>query len=172
MSNRPTSTIPTKMAQTLQSDLSKIGVKLKLLDATPADFYAKYMPGSDRGQARGVGPRTRPAGARTGTGTPRCPSSSPLFSGPPSYPPVGSNFGFYNNPTVNALIAKGASAASASCGGHDLGAGRRGGHEGRAVLPDRRPEPAADHASYVHNAVYVPAIQQFDPTNVWLSSPG
>ena len=28
------------------------------------------------------------------------------------------------------------------------------------------------HASYVHNAVYMPAIQQFDPTNVWLSSPG
>jgi hypothetical protein len=24
----------------------------------------------------------------------------------------------------------------------------------------------------VHNAVYVPAIQQFDPTNVWLSTPG
>ena len=28
------------------------------------------------------------------------------------------------------------------------------------------------HASYVHNAVYVPQIQQFDPTNVWLSTPG
>jgi hypothetical protein len=24
----------------------------------------------------------------------------------------------------------------------------------------------------VHNAVYIPAIQQFDPTNVWLSPPG
>ncbi len=27
------------------------------------------------------------------------------------------------------------------------------------------------HASYVHNAVYVPALQEFDPTNVWLSTP-
>ncbi len=31
------------MAQTLQSDLSKIGVKIKLLAATPADFYVKYL---------------------------------------------------------------------------------------------------------------------------------
>ncbi len=28
------------------------------------------------------------------------------------------------------------------------------------------------HSSFVHNAVYVPSIQDFDPTNVWLSSPG
>ena len=40
---RPSSTVATKMAQTLQSDLSKIGVKIKLLGATPSDFYVKYM---------------------------------------------------------------------------------------------------------------------------------
>jgi peptide/nickel transport system substrate-binding protein len=28
------------------------------------------------------------------------------------------------------------------------------------------------HASYVHNAIYITAMQQFDPANVWLSSPG
>ena len=28
------------------------------------------------------------------------------------------------------------------------------------------------HSSFVHNAVYVPALQQFDPTNVWMSTPG
>jgi len=39
---------------------------------------------------------------------------NPLFSGPASYPPIGSNFGFYNNPSVTSLIAKGASSASAS----------------------------------------------------------
>ena len=27
------------------------------------------------------------------------------------------------------------------------------------------------HSSFVHNAVYVPSIQNFDPTNVWLSTP-
>ena len=38
--------------------------------------------------------------------------------------------------------------------------------------PITQPLQPLYHASYVHNAVYVPAIQQFDPTNVWLSSPG
>ena len=39
-------------------------------------------------------------------------------------------------------------------------------------------EPVSDpqqpnyHASYVHNAVYIAAIQNFDPANVWLSTPG
>ena len=30
----------------------------------------------------------------------------------------------------------------------------------------------AEHAPYVHNAVYMTQYQQFDPTNVWLSAPG
>jgi peptide/nickel transport system substrate-binding protein len=38
--------------------------------------------------------------------------------------------------------------------------------------PIVNPNQPLYHASYVHNAVYVPAIQQFDPTNVWLSPPG
>ena len=47
----------------------------------------------------------------------------------------------------------------------------------QAVMKDAAIYPITDplqpnyHASYVHNAVYVPAIQQFDPTNVWLSTP-
>ena len=28
------------------------------------------------------------------------------------------------------------------------------------------------HASQVHNAVFVPALNQFDPTNVWLARGG
>ena len=40
------------------------------------------------------------------------------------------------------------------------------------IYPIIEPQQPLYHASYVHNAVYIPAIQQFDPTNVWLSSPG
>ena len=40
---RPSIDIEAKCAQTLQSDLAKIGVKVKLLATTPADFYAKYL---------------------------------------------------------------------------------------------------------------------------------
>ncbi len=54
---RPSSSIETKMAQTLQSDLSKIGVKVKLLASPSADFYVKYLERADRRQARRLGYR-------------------------------------------------------------------------------------------------------------------
>ena len=41
-----------------------------------------------------------------------------------------------------------------------------------AFFPITDPQQPNYHASYVHNAVYIATIQQFDPTNVWLSSPG
>ena len=63
--------------------------------------------------------------------------------------------------------------ASAASAATSLGPG---GPEVSCRTPRSTPSPPSCsrcyHASYVHNAVYVPAIQQFDPTNVWLSSPG
>jgi peptide/nickel transport system substrate-binding protein len=168
---RPSSTIATKMAQTLQSDLSKIGIKVKLLSATPADFYVKYLQVPSVAH-RGVWDMALAGWAPDWYGDAGISFFGPLFSGPPSYPPVGSNFGFYNNPAVNSLIAKGATAASASS------AATIWAQADQAVMKDAPFYPIVDpnlplyHASYVHNAVYVPALEQFDPTNVWLSTPG
>jgi peptide/nickel transport system substrate-binding protein len=168
---RPSSSISSKMGQTLQSDLSKIGVKLKLLAATPADFYVKYMEVPSVAK-RGVWDLSLAGWGPDWYGDAAVSFFNPLFSGPASYPPIGSNFGFYNNPSVTALIAKGASAASASS------AATIWAQADEAVMKDAPFYPIVDpnqplyHASYVHNAVYVPAIQQFDPTNVWMSSPG
>ena len=39
-----------------------------------------------------------------------------------------------------------------------------------AVYPITADEEFAEHASYVHNAVYIPIMQQFDAANVWLSN--
>ena len=38
-----------------------------------------------------------------------------------------------------------------------------------AFFPLTNPKQANYHATQVHNAVYVPAFQNFDPTNVWLA---
>jgi peptide/nickel transport system substrate-binding protein len=38
------------------------------------------------------------------------------------------------------------------------------------MYPVASPNFVGFHSSLVHNAVYVPNIQQIDPTNVWLSS--
>ena len=86
---RPSSTIETKMAQTLQSDLSKIGVKIKLLSATPADFYVKYLEVPTRRQARRLGHRAVRLGPGLVRRWRRCRSSTRCSRARPSYPPVG-----------------------------------------------------------------------------------
>jgi peptide/nickel transport system substrate-binding protein len=168
---RPTSTVSTKMVQTLQSDLSNIGVKIKLLSATPADFYVKYLE--------------VPSVAKKGTwdiavagwgpdwyGDSAASFFQPLFSGPSSYPPVGSNFGYYNDPAVTSLIAKGGSAASKSAAATIWAQADQAVMKDAPFYPIVDPNTANYHASYVHNAVYLPTMEQFDPTNVWLSPPG
>jgi peptide/nickel transport system substrate-binding protein len=168
---RPSSTIETKMAQTLQSDLSKIGVKIKLLSATPADFYVKYLTVPTVAK-RGVWDLALSGWGPDWYGDGGLSFFNPLFSGPPSYPPVGSNFGFYNDPSVNSLIAQGAQAPTAADAASIWAKADQAVMKDAPIYPITDPQQPNYHATYVHNAVYVPAIQQFDPTNVWLSPPG
>ncbi len=168
---RPSSSISTKFFQTLQSDLAKVGIKLTGLGVPDADFYVKYLivPSvAKRGtwdvSLSGWGPDWYGDAATSFT--------KPLFYGPPSYPPVGSNFGFYNNPTVNSQITKAASQASASTAATMWAQIDQEIMKDAPIYPITQPLQGLYHASYVHNAVYVPIFQQFDPTNVWLSAPG
>jgi peptide/nickel transport system substrate-binding protein len=39
------------------------------------------------------------------------------------------------------------------------------------IYPITQPMRPLYHASYVHNAIYVPSLGNFDPTNVWLTAP-
>jgi peptide/nickel transport system substrate-binding protein len=168
---RPSSTVATKMAQTLQSDLSKIGVKVKLMGATPADYYVKYLTVPTVAK-RGVWDITLAGWGPDWYGDGGVSFFSPLFSGPPSYPPVGSNFGFYNNPSVNSMIAQGAQAPTAAAAAALWAKADQAVMKDAPFYPITDPQNSNYHATYVHNAVYVPAVQQFDPTNVWLSPPG
>ncbi|HEY2241841.1 MAG TPA: ABC transporter substrate-binding protein [Streptosporangiaceae bacterium] len=168
---RPDSTVSTAIAQAAQSDLAKIGVKVKLLSSPSADFYTKYLevPSvAKRGvwdvSIAGWGPDWYSQGSLSFFG--------PLFNGASAYPPVGSNFGFYNNPTVNSLINKAGSTASTSAADALWVQADLDVMKDAAIFPITDPLQPLYHASYVHNAIYVPGIQQFDPTNVWLSSPG
>ena len=111
---RDTTIVHVAVAQAAQSDLAKIGVKVKLLQrahartSTPSTWRCRASPSAACGTWRSR------AGHRTGTATPRWPSSDRSSRGPSSYPPVGSNFGFYNNPSVTALTGQGATSGSAS----------------------------------------------------------
>ncbi len=167
---RPSSSASVKAFQTLQADLGKVGIKLTALGVPDADFYTKYLEVPSAAKAgtwdvslAGWGPDWYGDAATS--------FFKPLFSGAPSYPPQGSNFGFYNNPTVNALIDKASSQASATTAATLWAQADQDVMKDAPVYPITQPLQALYHASYVHNAVYVPALQEFDPTNVWLSTP-
>jgi peptide/nickel transport system substrate-binding protein len=166
---RPTSSISTKLFQTIQADLGKIGVKVTGLGVPAADFYVKYLQVPSVAH-RGVWDVSLAGWGPDWYGDASTSFFKPLFYGPSSYPPSGSNFGFYNNPAVTSLVTQAAAQASAST------AATMWAQLDQMVMKDAPIYPITDplqplyHASYVHNAVYVPAIQQFDPTNVWLST--
>ena len=167
---RPTSTIEAKMVQTLQSDLSKIGVKIKLLSATPSDFYTKYLQVPTAAKS-GVWDIALAGWGPDWYGDAAVSFFGPLYSGPASFPPNGSNFGFYSDPAVTSMIAQGAKAATASAAATIWAQADQKIMQDAVIYPITDPQQPLYHASYVHNAVYIPAVQQFDPTNVWLSTP-
>ena len=168
---RPATSISSAIAQAAQSDLSTIGVKAKLLGVPSADFYTKYLEVPSVAK-RGVWDIAVGGWGPDWYGDAALSFFGPEFSGPASYPPVGSNFGFYNNPSVTALIGQAATSASASTAAPVWAQADQKVMQDAPFYPITQPLQPLYHASYVHNAVYVPAIQQIDPTNVWLSSPG
>jgi peptide/nickel transport system substrate-binding protein len=167
---RPTSTIEAKMVQTLQSDLSKIGVRIKLLSATPSDFYTKYLQVPTAAKS-GVWDIALAGWGPDWYGDAAVSFFGPLYSGPAAFPPNGSNFGFYSDPAVTSMIAQGAKAATASAAATIWAQADQKIMQDAVIYPITDPQQPLYHAAYVHNAVYIPAVQQFDPTNVWMSTP-
>jgi len=164
------STSEPEMFQTMQADMAKAGIKLKALAVPSADLYVKYLEvpttaknGTWDIAMSGWGPDWYGDAADSFFG--------PIYSGPNSYPPIGSNFSEYNNPQVNALIAQAAKETSATAAGQlwaKIDQDVMNDAPTYQITQDLQPNY---HSSFVHNAVYVPSIQNFDPTNVWLSTP-
>jgi peptide/nickel transport system substrate-binding protein len=163
--------ISVKMYEVLAEDLAKVGVTVKGAAVPDAVFYRKFLADpavARRGEwdlalAAGWGPDWYGDAAVS--------FFRPLLSGPPSFPPSCCNYGFYNNPAVNSQISKAASEASAVTAGHMWGQIDQEVMKDAPIYPIAQPMVPLYHASYVHNAIYVPAIVNFDPTNVWLGTP-
>jgi peptide/nickel transport system substrate-binding protein len=157
-----------KSFQTIQQDLSKIGVKVEGLPSPNADFYTKYLQVPTVAQ-RGVWDMSLAGWGPDWYGNAALSFFNPLFSGKPSFPPVGSNFGLYDSPTTDALIKQ---AAAATTTDQALALWNKADMQvmkDAAFFPITSPQNPNYRATQVHNAVYIPAFQNFDPTNVWLS---
>jgi peptide/nickel transport system substrate-binding protein len=157
-----------KSFQTIQQDLSKVGITVTGVPSPNADFYVKYLQVPDVAQ-RGVWDMSLAGWGADWYGNSALSFFNPLFSGEPSYPPVGSNFGLYNDPDTNQLITQASTAET-----EDQAAGLWA--EADARVMDQAPfypltngKQANYRAEQVHNAVYVPSMQNYDPANVWLS---
>jgi peptide/nickel transport system substrate-binding protein len=157
-----------KAFQTVQQDLSKVGITVEGVPSPNADFYVKYMqvPSVAR---RGVWDLSLSGWGADWYGNGALSFFNPLFSGEPSFPPVGSNYGLYNDPETNQLIQQAMLAKTADEAGEIWAKADARVMEQAAFFPLTSNKQANYHAEQVHNAVYVPSLQNFDPTNVWIS---
>ncbi|HWC36001.1 MAG TPA: ABC transporter substrate-binding protein [Mycobacteriales bacterium] len=165
---RAVSATSVKMFQDVQSQLSKVGITVKGLNA-PGQFtiYTKYLevPSTAEHGAwdlslAGWGPDWYGPGALT--------FFRPLFYGKVK-PPVSSDYGLYDNPVTDNLIDQATTAPTAAQAAalwqkaddqviHDV-----------AIYPITNPNEGLLHSSNTHNTIYIPAFQAFDYTNIWLS---
>jgi len=158
-----------KMFQTLQADLGKAGISVTGRGVPSADFYAKYLEAPHVAET-GVWDLALAQWFPDWYGNAALSFFNPLFSGSFSFPPSGSNFGFYNDATTNQLIQEASSATSTSQAEALWAQADQQTMADAAIFPITSPTQPVYHASEVRNAVFVPNILQFDPTNVWLSN--
>jgi peptide/nickel transport system substrate-binding protein len=156
------------MVQTLQTDLAKSGISVTGVGVSSQDFYNKYLnvPAADK---NGSWDLALAQWFPDWYGNSAWSYISPLFSGAPSFPPNGNNFGFFEDPEVDRLFQSASDAPSAD---QAAALWARTDHQimaDAALFPVSSPVQPVFHANQVHNAVFVPELFQFDPTNVWLS---
>lgn len=165
---RNASNASNKTFQTVQQDWAKAGIKLEGVPVPNADFYTKYLQKPDVA-ARGVWDISLAGWGADWYGNSALSFFKPLFYGPSSFPPNGSNFGYYDSPTAMAAIDSAVKATQETTAANAWAAADKAVMADAPIYPITEPKEANYHASQVHNAQYIPQLQQFDPANVWLS---
>ncbi len=157
----------TKTFETLQEDLGKVGIKVKGVPASNADFYTKYLQDPDEGPCRVPSTSRSPDGDRTGTATPRCPTSRRCSTVRRRSRRTGPTSGCTTTRRPAQLIDQAAHGSGRRVG-RAVGRGRQAVMEDAAFYPITSPKTANYHAKHLHNAVPMDAFQNYDPANVWI----
>ena len=90
------------VAQTVQADLARCGIKVRLVPVNQGDYYGKYL-GSPDAARRGVWDITEPGWVPDWYGNNGRAIIEPLFDGR-TYGPNSVDYGDYDSPAVNSLI--------------------------------------------------------------------
>jgi peptide/nickel transport system substrate-binding protein len=169
----------TKVFNNVSSQLGALGsVTVTGVPTNQSDFYGKYLyvPST----------ATSPSPAYKGTwdmasagwspdwyGNSALTFFNPLFSSPGGFPANGgSNFGYFSSPTVNNTVKQALAQPTEAQADTFWAQADQEVMQEAAIYPITEQLQLAEHAPYVHNAVYMPQYQQFDAANVWLSKPG
>jgi peptide/nickel transport system substrate-binding protein len=165
---RPASATSAKMFQTVQSDLKKVGITVKGVAVPNADFYVKYLivPSVARD---GVWDVSLAGWGPDWFGDAALSFFAPLFDGR-VLPPESSNFGLFSDPEVNDLIDQAKAAKDIDTSSALWAQADRKVMEQAAIFPITNPNTPVYHASQVHNAIFMPVLNQFDMANVWLEA--
>jgi len=163
---RPSSTTSKKMFQVVQQDLGAVGVKVTGVPAQDADFYTKYLQKPDSAKAgqwdlslAGWGPDWYGDAALSFFG--------PLFDGR-ILPPQSSDFGLFNDTTVNSCIDQAKAATTSAAANQIWGQCDEDVMKAAAFFPITNPNEPLFHPPFVHHTVFMPVYQAYDWTNVWL----
>ena len=136
---RPSSEESSSDFQTIQADLEQVGITVTGVGVPNADFYTKYLEVPTVAQ-KGVWDLSLAGWSPDWYGDAAASFFSPLFDGR-MLPPTSTNFGLFNDPTVNAHIDQALAATTTAAAAAAVAPGRRGHHEGSGDLPDHRPQP-------------------------------
>ncbi|HVT22955.1 MAG TPA: ABC transporter substrate-binding protein, partial [Mycobacteriales bacterium] len=165
---RAVSSTSVKMFEDVQNQLSKVGIKVKGLNA-PGQFtiYTKYLqvPSAAKSGAwdlslAGWGPDWYGNAALS--------FFKPLFDGR-SLPPNSSDYGLYNNDQLNRIIDQASQAQDESQSNALWAQADKIVINDVPIYPITNPNWGLLHSSNAHNTIYVPAFQSFDYANIWLS---
>ena len=164
----------TLLFENIQAQLNSLGsVAVSGVPTNQSDFYAKYLQAttSPTPAAKGVWDMTGAGWSPDWYGNGTLTWFNPLFSSPGGFPASGgSNFGYFASPTVNSLIKTALAQQTEAQADAYWAKADMAVMQAAAIYPITAKNQLAAHASYVHNAVYLPIMQQYDPTNVWLSN--
>jgi peptide/nickel transport system substrate-binding protein len=165
----------TKLFINIQAQLNALGnVSVVGVPTNQSDFYGKYLyaTASPTPAQKGVWDFTGAGWSPDWYGNSAVTWFNPLFSSPGGFPPNGgSNFGYFSDPTVNSLVKQALAQPTEAQADSYWAKADQAVMSAAAIYPITAQLAFAVHASYVHNAVYMPQYQQFDAANVWLSTP-
>lgn len=149
-----------KIAQSVQANLAKCGIKANLTPDTNGTFYNKTLVTPEDAKA-GKWDLAGPGWVPDWYGNNGRTNIVPLFDGR-HYGPNSTNYGGYNNPAVNKLIDQALEAKDAGAAAGFWAQADKQIMQDAAVVPLMNQKYPIFHSSRVKNAKYIPQFQGYD----------